>query len=249
MSEPLSFGHTEVALSAGMTGVGKEIQPETPLRILLLGNWSGRTGAGAPASSPRLADRACVTVDRDNFDEVLSRFGVEIRLPAAEEGLARIPIRLAALDDFHPDRLIERVEMLRVLKELRARLNNPSTFSAAAEELREWVPAKTAAKVTEQGTKQEPPPSIPSDVNHNGEGVPVRRAGCLVGLQRTICGRTYCGSVGSVAGLSISSLFGGKAIDASMREEVRPRPVVYLLVMLPLLFVGGVGLVAGLMVA
>jgi type VI secretion system protein ImpC len=168
MSKPLSFGHIEVGLTVGVTGVGSEIQPETPLRIALLGAWNGQAGRGAQASSPSLADRTLVAVDRDNFDEVLAKFRVEIHVPFAEDGHTPITVRLAALDDFHPDRLTERVEMLRVLKELRARLNNPSTFSAAADELRAWVPANTMAKVTEQNTKREPPPSIPSDVNQQG---------------------------------------------------------------------------------
>jgi type VI secretion system protein ImpC len=168
MSTPLSFGHIEVGLSAGVPGVGREALPETPLRIALLGDWSGRVSRDALASSTRLAHRAPVAVDRDNVDEVLARFGVEIQVPLAQEQQTRIPIPLATLDEFHPDRLIERIELLRALKELRARLGNPATFSAAAEELRAWIPASTAAKLTEPSTKQDLPSTIPSDVTPQG---------------------------------------------------------------------------------
>ena len=44
-------------------------------------------------------------------------------------------MQFSELDDFHPDRLFERAEMFRRLREVRHRLQDPDTFAAAAEEL------------------------------------------------------------------------------------------------------------------
>ncbi len=50
-------------------------------------------------------------------------------------GSAPLTLRFSELDDFHPDRLFERAEIFRRLREVRLRLQDPATFAAAAEEL------------------------------------------------------------------------------------------------------------------
>ena len=80
-----------------------------------------------------IGKRRTVLVDRDNFDEVLSSFGAEIQLPIGDSGSLRL--RFADLDDFHPDRVFEHLEAFGKLRDLRARLQDPSTFKKAAEEL------------------------------------------------------------------------------------------------------------------
>jgi type VI secretion system protein ImpC len=116
-------------------------EPSTPFRILVLGNFSGRTGSGTT-----LANRRSVMVDRDNFEEVLTRSNVTIRLPVTggEAGVLEIPIK--ELDDFHPDRLYENLKLFEVLRGLRRRLANPKTFADAAAEVRAWAPAPPAAE-------------------------------------------------------------------------------------------------------
>jgi type VI secretion system protein ImpC len=156
MAKPLSFGHIEVGLSAGAQAAGAAPRAETPFRVALLGDWSRRAGPGAR----RLADRESVPIDRDNFEQVLARFGVEPRLPGTGE--EPTPLRFTTLEDFHPDRLLQRIQRLQALMELRARLGNPATFEAAAAQLRSRAPAQTAADVPAPAPERQPRAPEPS---------------------------------------------------------------------------------------
>jgi type VI secretion system protein ImpC len=71
----------------------RRIAPESPFRILVAGDFSG--GAGR--------NRRPIPVDRDNFDEVLSLLGPELRLPVGGQEVA---LRFRELDDFHPDWIV-----------------------------------------------------------------------------------------------------------------------------------------------
>ncbi len=87
--------------------VGAEAQPlpleprsDTPFRILLLGDFSGRRNRGEPPPErlrPYLADR-------DTVDEVLFRMR-----PALDIGgrTRRLALRFRELEDFHPDRIYQ----------------------------------------------------------------------------------------------------------------------------------------------
>jgi len=59
--------------------------------------------------------------------------GPEVSLPIG--GSTALTLQFSELDDFHPDRLFERAEIFRRLREVRLRLEDPATFAAAAEEL------------------------------------------------------------------------------------------------------------------
>jgi type VI secretion system protein ImpC len=138
---PFDFGEIKIAVD-GDTSQARPI-PETPFRVLLLGDFSG-AGPRKP-----LPSRKPVQVDRDNFDEVLAAFNPELQIKLGNEELATM--QFSELDDFHPDRLLQRVAMFRRLREMRARLANPSTFADAAAEFglggrakpREAAPATT----------------------------------------------------------------------------------------------------------
>jgi type VI secretion system protein ImpC len=89
-----------------------ETRSETPFRILLLGDFSGRANRGEP-SPARLRP---YLIDRDNFDEVLSR--VRPVLELGEHGRS-IVLRFRELEDFHPDRIFERHPVFEKLREER----------------------------------------------------------------------------------------------------------------------------------
>ena len=130
MAKRFDFG--DVKLTAGEEPESAAPAPETSFCIALLGDFSGR--ANREVSDPRtIANRRALVVDRDNFDEVLARIAPEIQLPIGESGALRL--RFTQLDDFHPDRLYEAVEMFGRLREIRTRLKDPATFATAAEEL------------------------------------------------------------------------------------------------------------------
>ena len=94
-----------------------------PMRLLLLGDFGGRN------QPLPLASRRPLRVDIDNFDSVMRRIAPRLVL---EVGGATVILDLPSLDDFHPDRLCDKVDALRALRETRARLHSKPTSTAAA---------------------------------------------------------------------------------------------------------------------
>src|SRR5664279_460372 len=140
MSRPFDFG--EIKLTAVGDGSSANPKEDTPFRIAVLGDFSGRSGASlAPAS---VGSRRPVLVDRDNFDSVLAKIAPELSLPISDRGA--FTLRFSELDDFHPDRLFEQVAIFRRLREVRLRLNDPATFAAAAAELGVSLEPLTASR-------------------------------------------------------------------------------------------------------
>jgi type VI secretion system protein ImpC len=111
-------------------------EPDSPFHILIAGDFSG--GAGRK--------RAPLMIDRDNFDDVLARIAPELRLPIGESEIA---LKFRELDDFHPDRLFERLGPFQALRELRRRLADRSTFAAAAAQI---APPAAAAPASVSGS-------------------------------------------------------------------------------------------------
>jgi type VI secretion system protein ImpC len=121
---PFNFGEIKIAVD-GDSSQARPV-PETPFRLLLLGDFSA-SGSKQPISS-----RKPVQVDRDNFDDVLAAFHPELKINLGDEKPATL--KFSDLDDFHPDRLLERLDMFRKLRNIRARLADPATFADAAAE-------------------------------------------------------------------------------------------------------------------
>jgi type VI secretion system protein ImpC len=113
---------------------------ETPMRILVMGDFSGRGDRGVTEAGAALAQRPTVSVDVDNFEDVMNRLTPRLELPIGGPGGARVSIELNGLDDFHPDALYERLDVFRALRNMRGRLSDPATFAEAAAELRREVP-------------------------------------------------------------------------------------------------------------
>src|SRR5512133_2561978 len=103
----------------------REPDSDTTFRIAILGDFSGRASRGL--FDPTLKGRRFVEVDRDNFDEVMERAGAQLET-----------IRFTELDDFHPDRLYQKLRILQGLRETRDRLQDRATFPAAAAEVQAW---------------------------------------------------------------------------------------------------------------
>jgi type VI secretion system protein ImpC len=81
-----------------------------PLRIAILGDFGGRT---------------------------TERIGVTLDLPPCDEGAWESELRFRKLEDFHPEQLLNHLDPLANLIELRAKLLRPSSMNAAAKELQE----------------------------------------------------------------------------------------------------------------
>ena len=100
-------------------------------------------------------------MDRDNFDQAPAKIGAALRLAIAGADAPEIPLRFAELDDFHPDRLLPRIELFDALRDLRRRLNDPAMFPAAAAEIRSWGAAQPAP--ASPAAPQAPAPAAPAD--------------------------------------------------------------------------------------
>lgn len=84
--------------------------------------------SGNPAEPlPRLADRKFVEIDKDNFDQVLKgmkprlAYHVENKL-ANDESKLGVELKFENMDDFKPENVVNQVEPLRKLLEIRQEL-------------------------------------------------------------------------------------------------------------------------------
>ena len=115
------------------------------LRILVSGAFGGQSSLGR--QSGHNADS--VRIDFDNFDSVLARF--EPTVDFATDKDDSLTLRFQSLEDFHPDKLLHNFEPLLRLVELRERLLDPATSSAACSQAKEQLqlsPGSPEAPVT-----------------------------------------------------------------------------------------------------
>lgn len=103
---------------------------ELPLRILLLGDLTGR-----PDPRP-LEEREPVNIDKENFADVMAAQGLvaAVEVPdhlSGQPGASlRVELAFRSLADFRPEGLVAQVEPLRRLKELRDALRFLKSSSA-----------------------------------------------------------------------------------------------------------------------
>lgn len=104
---------------------GAMVMKELPFVVGVMGDFSGQPSEALPP----VRDRKFVQVDRDNFDQVLAGMKPRLVLRVPNElsqtgGSMSVELKFEALDDFHPDQLVQQVEPLRKLVELRQNLND-----------------------------------------------------------------------------------------------------------------------------
>jgi type VI secretion system protein ImpB len=113
---------------------------ELPLKLLVMGDFTGRQKEG------RIADRERVSVDKNNFQQVMSDFGlslsfaVENRLLGQGDMMVNIP--LTGIDSFKPENVASSVPALsrllaarNLLKDLKSNLLDNREFRRRLEEL------------------------------------------------------------------------------------------------------------------
>src|SRR5580698_2886254 len=116
-----NFSRSSVVLEADAEAApSRVVDSDTPFRILILGDFSGRSNRGLKSE---LAGRRPTFVDLDNFDEVMKGMQPTLRLPHAD-------LRFHELDDFHPDHLHRNAEVFQKLAEMR--YEPPRTLATAA---------------------------------------------------------------------------------------------------------------------
>jgi type VI secretion system protein ImpC len=130
------------------------VDENTPFRILLLGDWSGQ------AEAVELQNRRPIEIDRDNFDEVLNRLKPQLVLDDSQTGENVLSLSFSELDDFHPDRIFERLSIFTELRDVRRRLQKADSFNAAAREVRSWFDqTENASEVDVQTVSKDSAPA------------------------------------------------------------------------------------------
>jgi type VI secretion system ImpC/EvpB family protein len=116
---------------------------DAPFRILVIGDFSG----GAPLP---LAQRAAKRIDLDRFDRVFAELAPRVRVTATAQPAE---VTCGSIDDFHPDRLYDRLSLFAALRQLRAELADPALYRRAAAALGAAAPAPAATPVTPAATE------------------------------------------------------------------------------------------------
>jgi len=181
MPKSISFADVNLEVSPSTAEKAFLPDPETPFRVLLMGDFSGRTGravAGAalPVSKPLL-------IDRDNFDEVVARLKPELRLQFPGGNLPPVLISFSEPEDFHPDRIFQRLPLFQMLRDTRRKLEDPSTFAETAALLRPTAEVRPRPPQPPPAPERPPqPPPIPTgaglldDILAQTERAPLERA-------------------------------------------------------------------------
>lgn len=117
-------------------------QKEIPFVTGVLADFTGQRDAANPM--PKLKDRKFVTVDMDNFDEVMSgmtpkaAFRVKNELTPAGGEFA-VNLAFNSFDDFRPESVVQQVEPLRKLLEARGKLADLRNKMAGNEKLEDLL--------------------------------------------------------------------------------------------------------------
>ena len=103
-----------VKFDVGFGAAGRPRDEDEPMRLLVLGDFSGRPAA----ERTPLATRAVHRVDLDNLDDVVRRLQPRLSLPIGDVSFEQV-------DDFHPDRLYARLDVFDALRQARANPLSP----------------------------------------------------------------------------------------------------------------------------
>jgi type VI secretion system protein ImpB len=121
---------------------GAMVVRSLPFVVGVMGDFSGD-----PTEKLKdLKDRKFVNIDRDNFNEVMARQtpGLEFKAPntLADDGTEfAVKLKFSSMEDFEPARVVEQVEPLRKLLEVRNRLRDLLSASDRGKGLEETLEA------------------------------------------------------------------------------------------------------------
>lgn len=162
MTKSISFGELDFKIVASMNEARGKQEPETPFQICILGDFSGRENRAIYNPASTRTEGRPIEVDRDNIETVMEKLGVELHIALAGSLHPPVPIQFKELDDFHPDQLYSRLEVFKVLRATRKRLNDPREFEMAKKEIRGWADTGMTSEDREQGAEKFTAPPAPS---------------------------------------------------------------------------------------
>lgn len=115
---------------------GAQIVRELPFVMGVLGDFSGD-----PTIPLRpMADRKFIQIDRDNFNDVMSRIAPGLKLKvdntlAGDGSQVAVDLKFNSIEDFEPGRVVEQVPALKALMETRNKLRDLMSKVDRSEEL------------------------------------------------------------------------------------------------------------------
>ncbi len=115
---------------------GNTVEKEIPFVMGVMGDYSGDNTEGKKS----LKERKFSQIDRDNFNDVLSKVNPQLKLKVdnlLEEDGSQMSVNLdfKNLEDFEPHKIVEQVEPLRKLLETRNKLRDLLTKADRSEDL------------------------------------------------------------------------------------------------------------------
>lgn len=118
---------------------GAVAQKELPFVMGVMGEFTGN--ASAPQKA--LKDRKFVQIDRDNFNDVMSRLGpamnAKVENTLTGEGEIAVNLKFNSMDDFDPAKIVEQVEPLKKLLETRNKLKDLLTKADNSDNLQDLL--------------------------------------------------------------------------------------------------------------
>jgi len=112
-------------------------QKELPFVVGVLGDFS----ADATEPLPSIKERKFINIDRDNFNTVMNRMkpGLKLRvdnkLSSDKDEKLSVNLKFESLADFEPENIVNQVESLKALKEVRDKLRDLLTKSDRSDKL------------------------------------------------------------------------------------------------------------------
>ncbi len=115
---------------------GAVVEKELPFVVGVLGDFSGN-----PTEPLKpLKDRKFVQIDRDNFNDIMSRMtpGLNLKVENTLKGDGSemgVQLKFNAMDDFEPGQVVKQVDPLRKMQETREKLRDILTKIDRSEDL------------------------------------------------------------------------------------------------------------------
>ncbi|MDR3677187.1 MAG: type VI secretion system contractile sheath large subunit [Acidobacteriota bacterium] len=152
MPDRHSFGEIHLDVTVGRERAQAKATSETPFRIAILGDFSGRGNRRIMETGEALANRRPVLVDRDNYDSVFAKMSPHLDLLMGGKDSYPITLKFADMEEFHPDSLFRQVQLFQKLRDIREKLGDSETFAETASALgiKGTPPAPTAPVETQR---------------------------------------------------------------------------------------------------
>ena len=148
----------EISLGPQSANIPIRKNEDATIRILILGDFSARSGLGFT----RISDRNLVEIDIDNFNEVMSGIRPALQLNLGTDLTRDMVIGFKQLEDFHPERIYQDLEIFEENRRIRDQILDPMTFSQAVADFKKTsIPLQ--GESIKQPTRSEGRPDMEDD--------------------------------------------------------------------------------------